>query len=588
MNHSLTTVALFVSLVFPASAATTYGPTRDQETLWSIATRLKPTSDLSVQQTALALYRKNPEAFESNNINALKNNVVLRIPTLAEIRANSYTQALRTTQSHNQIWQTYSNALSKTTSTVVSPRTVNKVLVQRPVRVIEKPVVVASTSRKQQESEIRQLKQQVTVLSQELANAKNQTRELRRQLAKNKAQQNNNTVTEEPSNKVAQATNPAPISTQPTQQEIDIAKQVQKLTAQVADLESILAEKNSHINNLKASLKNASETIKRQHTENQQLVTQLKTGVDANSNTASANSTPTASAPTLELAEVQNPPSTSPASNNAAENIDGNTPLVIAPSTGNAGTEISKTSTDNAATSSGNNTTTTSANSPAVATSTASNSSIAPTANPSTTSSPLPTNAVSTSVSDSNKPTTEASTLKESKPDNADNQSANLVTDTKTLPASLPTTNSIPAPAVAQPTQGVWAEEKGADSATDSTVKPSNGSMQPTNDVRNTTAQPLTNDLKSATVANDLNLPAKVETSNPLFGNNGTLPPPSWISYVIGVGALGFIGLLWWRSRRNKKQKELLPQPEQERRRQNIRQDPVIPFESIQRKSKGE
>lgn len=246
MNHSLTTVALFVSLVFPASAATTYGPTRDQETLWSIATRLKPTSDLSVQQTALALYRKNPEAFESNNINALKHNVVLRIPTLAEIRANSYTQALRTTQSHNQIWQTYSNALSKTTSTVVSPRTVNKVLVQRPVRVIEKPVVVASTSRKQQESEIRQLKQQVTLLSQELANAKNQTRELRRQLAKNKAQQNNNTVTEELSNKVAQATNPAnpaPISTQPTQQEIDIAKQVQKLTAQVADLESVLAEK---------------------------------------------------------------------------------------------------------------------------------------------------------------------------------------------------------------------------------------------------------------------------------------------------------------------------------------------------------
>ena len=40
-----------------------YGPTGQNETLWSIATKLRPNTRLSVQQTLLAIYKLNPQAF---------------------------------------------------------------------------------------------------------------------------------------------------------------------------------------------------------------------------------------------------------------------------------------------------------------------------------------------------------------------------------------------------------------------------------------------------------------------------------------------------------------------------------------------
>ena len=168
MNRTLPTMALLIlmSLVLPVTAAT-YGPTRDQETLWSIASRLKPTADISVQQVALALYRKNPQAFESANINALKHNVILQTPTLAEIRATSYVQAVRATQQHNTVWQ--SGGINQPTTTAAKAAISTRLEPVRPrtvVKVIEKPVVVVNnTVRRQQEAEIKRLKQQVNTLS---------------------------------------------------------------------------------------------------------------------------------------------------------------------------------------------------------------------------------------------------------------------------------------------------------------------------------------------------------------------------------------------------------------------------------------
>ena len=57
-----------------------YGVTGRGDTLWSIATKIRPNGSVSVQQTMLALQRANPDAFINNNINLLKAGYVLRMP----------------------------------------------------------------------------------------------------------------------------------------------------------------------------------------------------------------------------------------------------------------------------------------------------------------------------------------------------------------------------------------------------------------------------------------------------------------------------------------------------------------------------
>ncbi|CAH6883873.1 ATPase [Vibrio chagasii] len=77
-----------------------YGPTRGNETLWSIASRLRPDNSVSVQQTLLAIYRLNPQAFENQNIHSLLPASHLRVPSLEQARASSTQQAINIMNSH--------------------------------------------------------------------------------------------------------------------------------------------------------------------------------------------------------------------------------------------------------------------------------------------------------------------------------------------------------------------------------------------------------------------------------------------------------------------------------------------------------
>lgn len=56
-----------------------YGPVAAAETLWSIATRIRPQS-VSNQQMMLALFEANPDAFVNGDIHQVKRGAVLRIP----------------------------------------------------------------------------------------------------------------------------------------------------------------------------------------------------------------------------------------------------------------------------------------------------------------------------------------------------------------------------------------------------------------------------------------------------------------------------------------------------------------------------
>ncbi|EHD0094730.1 AAA family ATPase [Vibrio vulnificus] len=98
-----------------------YGPTSANETLWSIASKLRPANNVSVQQTLLAIYRLNPQAFENQNIHSLVPGSTLRVPSLAQVRSASTEQAVTVMKAH----QDKLNA---------TPRTIAPTPVTRPVK----------------------------------------------------------------------------------------------------------------------------------------------------------------------------------------------------------------------------------------------------------------------------------------------------------------------------------------------------------------------------------------------------------------------------------------------------------------------
>ena len=62
---------------------------KEGDTLWSLASRVRPDKDVSVYQTMLALQRKNPDAFIGNNINRMRVGYILRAPDLYEVIAET-------------------------------------------------------------------------------------------------------------------------------------------------------------------------------------------------------------------------------------------------------------------------------------------------------------------------------------------------------------------------------------------------------------------------------------------------------------------------------------------------------------------
>ncbi|MGL4207246.1 MAG: FimV/HubP family polar landmark protein, partial [Aeromonadaceae bacterium] len=72
-----------------------YGPVKPADTLRSIAERMRPSRNVSVHQTMLAIYRSNPSAFAGGRLNGLYRGVRLTIPSQAQIQAESESEAQR-------------------------------------------------------------------------------------------------------------------------------------------------------------------------------------------------------------------------------------------------------------------------------------------------------------------------------------------------------------------------------------------------------------------------------------------------------------------------------------------------------------
>ena len=89
-----------------------YGPTVTGDTLWSLASAMRPDHSVSIQQMMFALLRANPEAFINGNINGLLRGEILRMPEMTEIQSLSKEEAFSQAKIQNELWEDARIAIS--------------------------------------------------------------------------------------------------------------------------------------------------------------------------------------------------------------------------------------------------------------------------------------------------------------------------------------------------------------------------------------------------------------------------------------------------------------------------------------------
>jgi len=89
----------------PSYSGTTYGAVSSTDTLWSIASKVRPDNSVSIHQTLVAIYKANPDAFGKGNINNLLKGKVLEIPDLDTIANVPQRAALQDMVSQNRKWR---------------------------------------------------------------------------------------------------------------------------------------------------------------------------------------------------------------------------------------------------------------------------------------------------------------------------------------------------------------------------------------------------------------------------------------------------------------------------------------------------
>ncbi len=236
---------LGLALSMPVEATRSYGPVKDQDTLWSIATALRPDQRATVQQTMLAIFYKNPQAFANNNINSLMKGAILKAPSSAEARRYQRLKALREARKHNVYWARG----AQLPYTVPPP--IPKIK-ERAAPQGSKSVVVKVREREVSRSTPRSTERRIARLQAQLQSVESKNQRLTAELLALQAKQTQS--------------KPSP----------QLDAQVKKLKLELKELTSVLSQKDNHIKTLQASLKNASETIKSQHADNMRLYDKLK------------------------------------------------------------------------------------------------------------------------------------------------------------------------------------------------------------------------------------------------------------------------------------------------------------------------
>ncbi|MGY3942942.1 FimV/HubP family polar landmark protein [Aeromonas tecta] len=88
-----------------ASAQGSYGPVRPTDTLWSLASKHRPSNRVTVYQTMVAIYDKNPRSFADGNINHILVGSHIQLPSAAEASRITDAQARQRFNSDNASWK---------------------------------------------------------------------------------------------------------------------------------------------------------------------------------------------------------------------------------------------------------------------------------------------------------------------------------------------------------------------------------------------------------------------------------------------------------------------------------------------------
>lgn len=82
-----------------------YGPIRRTDTLWSLASAYRPSSRVSVYQTMVAIYNKNPQSFADGNINHILVGSTISLPSEQEASRIPEAEARARFRSDNVSWK---------------------------------------------------------------------------------------------------------------------------------------------------------------------------------------------------------------------------------------------------------------------------------------------------------------------------------------------------------------------------------------------------------------------------------------------------------------------------------------------------
>lgn len=89
----------------PSRTARTVGPVAPGQTLWSIASAWRPSTGLTMNQVMLAILDQNPQAFIDGNVNQLRRNAILNMPSSDDIADIDASEADRRMQAQMMAWQ---------------------------------------------------------------------------------------------------------------------------------------------------------------------------------------------------------------------------------------------------------------------------------------------------------------------------------------------------------------------------------------------------------------------------------------------------------------------------------------------------
>ncbi|MDP5029961.1 FimV/HubP family polar landmark protein, partial [Paraglaciecola sp.] len=135
-----------------------YGPIKSSDTLWQIASRYRQSKELSIYQVMYAIYQLNPDAFEQDNLNLIKNGSILKLPSERYASRVDKTAAIDRFQSDEQILKTAgpTNSEAVASQSLSSSAKVSKNELDETKALIEEKLGALNEAQSRQFLEIRQ------------------------------------------------------------------------------------------------------------------------------------------------------------------------------------------------------------------------------------------------------------------------------------------------------------------------------------------------------------------------------------------------------------------------------------------------